>query len=80
MMKFPEFFQKIELSMKSEMGIQEQPERERERERESQSGRDWIISTGKWLLIKTIQTDVIDITHAYVFSARTYSLRILGNN
>lgn len=76
MMKFPEFFQKIELSMKSEMGIQEQPERERE----SQSGRDWIISTGKWLLIKTIQTDVIDITHAYVFSARTYSLRILGNN
>ena len=34
MMKFPEFFQKIELSMKSEMGIQEQPETERgERER-----------------------------------------------
>ena len=80
-MKFPEFFQKIELPMKSEMGIQEQPERERgERERESQSSRDWIISTGKWLLIKTIQTDVIDITHAYVFSARTYRLRILGNN
>lgn len=79
MMKFPEFFQKIELSVKSEMGIQEQPERGK-RERASQSGRDWIISTGKWLLIKTIQTDVIDITHAYVFSARTYSLRILGNN
>lgn len=79
MMKFPEFFQKIELSVKSEMGIQEQPERG-ERERERQSGRDWIISTGKWLLIKTIQTDVIDITHVYVFSARAYSLRILGNN
>ena len=80
-MKFPEFFQKIELPMKSEMGIQEQPEREREeRERESQSSRDSIISTGKWLLIKTIQTDVIDITHTYVFSARTYRLRILGNN
>ena len=79
MMKFPEFFQKIELSMKSEMGIQEQPEREG-RERQSQSGGDWIIPTGKWLLIKTIQTDVIDIKHPYVFSARTYRLRILGNN
>lgn len=34
---------------------------------------DWITFDSLWLLIKTIQTNVIHITYTYVFNAQTYT-------
>lgn len=49
------------------VGLREQPRME------GLAYSDWITSDGMWLLIKSIRTNAIYITHTYIFNAQTYT-------